>query len=164
MRPQSFRRQWRDDRDASLRLLDEGRATRSVFHALAISLWKACLVGWGGLSRKELHGSPWGFDTFTFRSWRSGGTEPRRAFISEVVGSRPTCVTTPPSDRGSLSGSQPGGRGSVPRGGTQSAMRSSSAVERVAVNHRRRGFEPSLRSQGTVAENRGTRLQPGERW
>ena len=44
------------------------------------------------------------------------------------------------------------------------AMRSSSAVERVVVTHRRRGFETSLRSPGAVTEDSGTRLQPGPRW
>ena len=43
-------------------------------------------------------------------------------------------------------------------------VRSSSAVERVVVTHRRRGFETSLRSPGAVTEDSGTRLQPGPRW
>ena len=43
-------------------------------------------------------------------------------------------------------------------------LRSSSAAERVAVNHRRRGFDALLRSPGTVTEDSGTRLQPGTRW
>ena len=89
----------------------------------------------------------------------------------ELVGSAPICVATPPSDNGSPPGSQPGSRGSVPRGGTGvdvrgplPPMRSSSAVERVVVAHRRRGFDALLRSPGTVTEDSGTRLQPGPRW
>jgi hypothetical protein len=54
-----------------------------------------------------------------------------------------------------------------PRSMTRSSARLcgvAQSEERVAVNHRRRGFEALLRSPGTVAEDSGTWLQPRRRW
>ena len=82
------------------------------------SAWKVCLAGWGTLFRKQVRGSAVGVRHLCLPLWRSGATEARRAFNSEDVGSKPTCVAKPPSDKGSPPGSQPGSRGSLPRGGT----------------------------------------------
>ncbi len=119
---------------------------------------------------------PWGFDTSTFRSGaavqrKHAGPSPRR--VSDR--NRPA---SPGRHRimavRRVLSPEAGGR--VPPGGTEAfpsvcdshrsaqAVRSSSAVERVAVNHRRRGFDALLRSPGAVTEDSGTRLQPGPRW
>jgi hypothetical protein len=114
---------------------------------------------------------PWGFDTSTFRSGavvqrEHAGPSPRR--MSDR--NRPASPRRHRIEavRRVLS-PEAGGRYPVAVRGQTSrdlphAVRSSSAAERVAVNHRRRGFDALLRSFGTVTEDSGTRLQPGPRW
>ena len=114
---------------------------------------------------------PWGFDTSTFRSGavvqrehagpstrrmsdRDRPASPRRHRIKAVhrVLSPEAGGQYPVATPGAFEAARP------------FPMRSSSAQERVAVTHRRRGFDALLRSPGTVTEDVGTRLQPGPRW
>ena len=113
---------------------------------------------------------PWEFDTSTFRSGAvvqrtHAGPSPRR--MSDR--NRPASPSRHriKAVRRVLS-PEAGGQYPVAVQGWSTrlppAMRSSSAEERVAVHHRRRGFDALLCSPGTVAEDSGTRLQPGTRW
>ena len=112
---------------------------------------------------------PWGFDTSAFRSGavvqrEHAGPSPRR--MSDR--NRPASPRRHriKAVRRALS---PEAGGRYPVGyegrpiGLPHAVRSSSEVERVAVNHHPRGFDALLRSPGTVTEDLGTRLQPGPR-
>ena len=111
---------WRVDREERCSLAKRWpRATSPAFDPLPLRPGRYASFGWGTLFRKQVHGSAVGVRHLYLPLWRSGATGARRAFNSEDVGSRPTCVATPPSDKGSPPGSQPGSRGSVPRGGTK---------------------------------------------
>ena len=113
---------------------------------------------------------PWGFDTSTFRHGAvvHGATPDLHR---EIVGSTPPAS---PSRRHRIMevrrilNPEAGGQYPVAvleqAAGLLVVVRSSTAVERVVVTHRRRGFETSLRSPGAVTEDSGTRLQPGPRW
>jgi hypothetical protein len=153
------------------RLLSDGRGQPRQRSIRCPSAWEG-MPRWLGAPCFENSDTvlPWGFDTSTFRcgavvqrehagpstrrtSDRSRPASPRRHRIKAVHR-----VLNP----------EAGGRYPVAvRGrpiGPPHAVRSSSAEERVAVNHRRRGFDALLRSPGTVTEDSGTRLQPGPRW
>jgi hypothetical protein len=132
---------------------------------------KVCLVGWGTLFRKQVRGSAVGVRHLCLPPWRSGATEARRAFTPEVVGSSPTCVTTPPSDNGESAGfsTRKSGVGTPWRYHGQARM---TRPIQCGEGRRRTGWlSPTgqapnalLRSHGTVAEHSGTRLQLGGRW
>ena len=110
---------WRVDREERCSLAKRWpRATSPAFDPLPLRLGRYASLAGGTLFRKQIHGSAVGVRHLYLPLWRSGATEARRAFTSEDVGSKPTCVSAPPSDRGSPPSSQPGSRGSVPRGGT----------------------------------------------
>jgi hypothetical protein len=153
------------------RLLSDGRGQPRQRSIRCPSAWEG-MPRWLGAPCFENSDTalPWGFDTSTFRvgavvqrehagpstrrmSDRNRPASPRRHRIKAV-----RRVLSP----------EAGGRYPVAVQGRTDrpphAVRSSSAEERVAVDHRRRGFDALLRSPGTVTEDSGTRLQPGPRW
>ncbi len=164
------------------RLLSDGRGQPRQRSIRCPSAWEG-MPRWLGAPGFENRDTvlPWGFDTSTFRSGavvqrKHAGPSPRRmsdpdrpaspsrhrikavrrVLSPEAGGRYPVAVLGQAARRAPHSKGTPLG--------APHAVRSSSVAERVAVNHRRRGFDALLRSRGTVTEDSGTRLQPGPRW
>lgn len=80
-------------------------------------------------------------------------------FQGAEQGSEPCRATTPPSSKGRTPGSQPGNRGSVPRGGTHCEI--AQEAEHPAVTRTVGGSWPSLAA--STPDGRGSRQPPAKR-